>query len=234
MVTVKKVNELSANNMQLARYGHLIAAPLFKIGERGKKGDLLGFVGKTGHANGPHLHFDMPKYLRFWYEYTAGLARDRVAEQYTNPHPFMVNGLPKPNTLPANGYGYLSYTVDHLYHPGVDINSENDEGSPVYAVFDFEVYFATPEDTTGFNDHGWGNCIIIQELVSPQSEIEFRVYQAIKDNPSIGPLLQKDMGLIVNALDQLGYSMQDILNQYTSIHRGKGPIFNLKEHRPKT
>jgi len=37
-------------------YGHL-AKPLVKEGQRVKRGDVVGLVGSTGLATGPHLHY---------------------------------------------------------------------------------------------------------------------------------------------------------------------------------
>lgn len=38
------------------QYGHLSKA-LVKIGQRVKRGDVVGLVGSTGHSTGPHLHY---------------------------------------------------------------------------------------------------------------------------------------------------------------------------------
>lgn len=55
-------------------YAHLDRFGSYKVGDPVKKGDVLGYVGSTGNASTPHLH------------YSIYLSPSRVA---TNPYPYL-------------------------------------------------------------------------------------------------------------------------------------------------
>ena len=55
------------------RYGHLSAFRIAR-GQTVKRGDLIGLVGATGRATGPHLHYEV-----------------RVNDRILNPLSFLLN-----------------------------------------------------------------------------------------------------------------------------------------------
>ncbi len=54
------------NNNLTTLYGHLSAFGEFQEGSDIKRGDVIGYVGKTGYATGPHLHFTVYSSLTFY------------------------------------------------------------------------------------------------------------------------------------------------------------------------
>lgn len=55
-----KMVEVSHPNGYSSRYAHFSRiAPGVRQGRRVAQGDVVGYVGQTGHATGPHLHFEM-------------------------------------------------------------------------------------------------------------------------------------------------------------------------------
>lgn len=53
-----KTIELKHNTMHTTLYAHLSKFAQVKAGSSVKKGQVIGYVGKTGLASGPHLHFE--------------------------------------------------------------------------------------------------------------------------------------------------------------------------------
>lgn len=48
------------NNLE-TRYGHMQRFSNIKEGQQVRKGDVIGYVGTTGYATGPHVHFEIRK-----------------------------------------------------------------------------------------------------------------------------------------------------------------------------
>ncbi|WP_373325022.1 M23 family metallopeptidase [Actinocatenispora rupis] len=43
----------------LTRYRHMLRRPTVHVGQRVKTGHVIGVVGQSGNADGPHLHFEI-------------------------------------------------------------------------------------------------------------------------------------------------------------------------------
>ena len=53
--------EIKHHNGYSTRYAHFSrVAKGIRRGKSVSQGDVVGYVGQTGHATGPHLHFEMP------------------------------------------------------------------------------------------------------------------------------------------------------------------------------
>jgi murein DD-endopeptidase MepM/ murein hydrolase activator NlpD len=50
--------EIKHSDGSISRYGHLSAYKI-KKGQKVSAGQLIGLVGSTGNATGPHLHFEI-------------------------------------------------------------------------------------------------------------------------------------------------------------------------------
>ena len=49
------------DNGYVTQYSHMQKASLYKVGQRIKQGDVVGYVGETGNSTGPHLDFKVQK-----------------------------------------------------------------------------------------------------------------------------------------------------------------------------
>ncbi|MBV1853438.1 M23 family metallopeptidase [Catellatospora tritici] len=61
----------------ITRYCHMQSQPLVRVGDRISPGQVIGYVGNSGHSTGPHLHFEVH------------LDGDRSRTGAVDPIPFM-------------------------------------------------------------------------------------------------------------------------------------------------
>ncbi len=69
-----------------------------------------------------------------------------------------------------------------------------------------------------------------RSLSTEQAAASF-IAEALKTHKALAPFFGKEWTVAINAHSYGGYSLQDLLNHYTSIRRGKGPIFDLNRPR---
>lgn len=148
--------------MPFHHHGHMNAAPLVKAGQQVRKGQLIGYVGKSGtdHA---HNHYEVSKAKPpSWVFYPKGKTMQWVKDHYEDPRKYINEALNLPSKWgnKAAGLKYLEYYQPHnVFHPGIDINDgagNADLGNPIRSTVDGVVRF------TG-NNAGWGHHIWIEE-----------------------------------------------------------------------
>jgi murein DD-endopeptidase MepM/ murein hydrolase activator NlpD len=160
----------------MSRYHHFahLSKIMVKPGQYVKHGDLIGYVGNSGNSTGAHLHYEVTKNKPVtWWKYVRGMSLEQVKAIYTDPSPFIKDGIPAQNSLPLAGYTYLQYVRSgNYYHPGIDVNGINDYGKPVYAPVNGRVQFV--EDGSAIKEkmfswfrlsmnQGWGRHIWIEQ-----------------------------------------------------------------------
>jgi len=157
----------------MSRYhqlAHFKDVPLVKEGERVEKGQLIGYIGNTGHSTGCHIHYGIfKKRPPSPYMYSIGKSDAFCLEWWENPEKYIKNSIPAPNDLPYNGYQWFQKVKrrwgGYYRHVGIDINSYNDCGKPIYSPVNGVVYFVTPKASwTNRQNKGWGNMLVIEEV----------------------------------------------------------------------
>lgn len=174
---------LNQNNMsRWHHFAHLEETPRVKQGQWVRRGDLIGRVGSSGASTGPHLHYEvMNRKPWSWHQYVHGMSYAQVKALYEDPSKFIKDGVPAENNFPRAGYGFLQYVRSGkggYYHPGIDLNSAEDLGKPIYSPVEGRVQFV--EDVSWWKsslgkwfkstyNKGWGRHVWIEE--SPNFKI---------------------------------------------------------------
>lgn len=107
------------DNGMVSRYLHNSRPPPVSLGQRVKKGQVIGYSGNTGRSDGPHLHFSLhaPKELLPAIQATVGKPKGGWGEDGTYE-----TAIPAEPWVPVDGYR-LS-TIAKLAAQGIPIRSE--------------------------------------------------------------------------------------------------------------
>jgi len=156
----------------MSRYlhlAHLQHPPIVKAGEYVNRGQHIGYVGNTGNSKGAHLHFEIRKQKPpSWTKYVNGYSKNSVKDLYIDPTTFIKDGFPADFTY--TGSRFLQWDGS-VWHPGIDINSPDDEGKRVYSPINGRVQFSGGVSLwkkvgrkilPSFFNSGWGNHIWIE------------------------------------------------------------------------
>lgn len=216
--------------MRFHRLAHFKYQPIVKVGDtvvRGKT--VLSRIGNTGRSSGSHVHHDgLIEEQKDWHKYTSiPFSKYFDTESYA------------PYVLPYEG---RYFTNRHsVAHRGYDGNVKpDDEGLPVYSPVDGVVVYVEPaisiyrlvnglrtlfQPTWG---GGFGNFIVIRETVAVNEDV--LLSEATK-HPELKSAIIRDVGVLVYALNFLGYSTTDIINSYFNMRRTGKQIFDFTKHR---
>lgn len=135
---------------RFAHFCHLKDPAFVRIGTYVKRGQQIGYIGNTGTSTGAHLHIELMKNKPpSWTFYPTGYSLRRVRDLYDDPTFLFKDGIPC--DFSYRGYGFLQWT-GKVFHPGLDVNSPNDYGKPLYSPVNGRVQFS--EGVSAWNRFG--------------------------------------------------------------------------------
>lgn len=118
----------------------MLKPPAVSLGQYVHVGDILGYVGSTGHSSGPHAHVELtsgrPTSFR---QYPSRAPLSWIKKNYLDPNVLVKNGLPCDVTFYGNRF---LQPVGMGLHLGVDLNSMSDLGKPIKSPCNGRVQFA--------------------------------------------------------------------------------------------
>jgi hypothetical protein len=119
-------------------YAHLMNVVVGK-GDTVTKGQIIGYIGKSGGQEYAHLHFEVRTTLYGGFTFYPNWLTTKkwINQNYHNPGVYLAqSGIAKPMAFDHLGYEYLSWTGKQ-YHPGWDMNEgagDADLGMCCYAT----------------------------------------------------------------------------------------------------
>lgn len=166
-------------------YAHLSVRGV-ALGQRVKKGQFLGRVGATGHASGPHLHFEVRKDLFDGVNFYPNSTHTQkwIREHYHDPAMYLSQPtVAAPMAWTHLGYKFLTPTGKQ-WHPGWDMNRRpQDLNDPIFACEESVV-------THSAKNTGWGDHIVLDVIEDLLNEARItQLFQAVwKRLPAPGEL----------------------------------------------
>jgi len=144
------------------RFAHLKVKPNYKVGDKIKTGDFIGFMGNTGKSSGAHLHLDCVEGIQ-----SSRYTQSQIEEGLYKPSPRQLNYFIDEDLFKIKPF-ITSYYADPEYqmvyrkvHFGYDVVPINRHSTTA----NYTIYWNRSMNGTVVkvldSDPGYGNCIYI-------------------------------------------------------------------------